>query len=206
MNIISYSLWGNDLKYYKGALENIRIAKLLYPNWVCRFYVDKSVDVNFCQVLKKYNAQVILINNVLGPYHGMYWRYLVNDDPNVTRYVIRDADSRHNTKEQAAVEDWIKSGKSFHNMRDCPGHYRSMQGAMWGGTANKFNIEKLVKEHGKFEKWGDDEFFLSNHVWPLIKDDCCIHDPFIDKIPFPEHKAIRGFVGERYDINNRPLP
>jgi len=43
-NIISFSLWGNDPMYWKGAVKNIKLAKELYPGFICRFYVDKNCE------------------------------------------------------------------------------------------------------------------------------------------------------------------
>lgn len=207
MNVVSFSIYGTNLKYYKGALENAKLCPSIYPNWECRYYVNDTVDPLFVNVLKKIkHVNVIHIKETRGPTHGMYWRCLVNDDPNVNKYIIRDADSRLNTKEQAAVKAWIDSGKSFHVMKDCIGHNRNIQGCAWGGTANKINISNLIDKHAIYEKWGDDEDFLSNVWWPLIKDDCLIHDPFYAKIPYPDHTPINGFIGERYDEYNNPLP
>ena len=41
-NIISFSLWGDDAKYWVGALRNIELARKLYPGWQIRFYIDES--------------------------------------------------------------------------------------------------------------------------------------------------------------------
>jgi len=207
MNVVSFSLYGSDLKYYKGALENANLCPKIYPNWQCRFYIDNSVDPLFVSILKSFDhVYIVHIKENLGPIHGMYWRYMVNDEPGIDKYIIRDADSRLNVREQAAVNAWIESNKGFHIMRDCPGHTKNIQGGIWGGTANKFNMSDLVQKHASFAKWGDDETFLSNHIWPLIKDDCIIHDPYRDKILFPHHPQFVGFVGERYGLYNNRLP
>ena len=49
-------------------------------------------------------------------------RFLVADDIFVDRFVVRDADSRPNAREWAAVQEWIESGYSAHIMRDHPAH------------------------------------------------------------------------------------
>lgn len=48
---------------------------------------------------------------------GMFWRWLVAEDPDVERFLIRDVDSRLNEREARAVDEWILSGKAYHIMR-----------------------------------------------------------------------------------------
>ncbi len=43
MKIISFSLWGQNPKYLTGAIRNAVLVKQIYPDWVCRFYVDNKV-------------------------------------------------------------------------------------------------------------------------------------------------------------------
>ena len=40
--IISYSLWGDSKFYCQGAIDNVGLAQIYYPDWVCRFYVAKD--------------------------------------------------------------------------------------------------------------------------------------------------------------------
>ena len=40
--IISFCLWGDNPKYTIGAIENAKLAKTIYPDWTCRFYVGTS--------------------------------------------------------------------------------------------------------------------------------------------------------------------
>ena len=53
------------------------------------------------------------------------------DDPSVARFLIRDADSRLNLRENAAVHEWIESGYSFHIMRDHTAHFVPINGGMF---------------------------------------------------------------------------
>lgn len=41
----------------------------------------------------------------------------------MARFISRDTDSRLGLRESAAVDEWVKSGKMLHTMRDHPvGH------------------------------------------------------------------------------------
>ena len=59
---------------------------------------------------------------------GMFHRFLVAADNSVDSYIIRDVDSRLNARDRLAVEDWIKSKKSVHILRDHVNHCNSMNG------------------------------------------------------------------------------
>ena len=74
---------------------------------------------------------------------GLFWRFLVEDDPDVDIYLVRDADSVINVKERWAVADWLNSGKAFHVMRDNPQHSELMLAGMWG--AHRGNIGGMRK-------------------------------------------------------------
>ena len=47
-------------------------------------------------------------------------------------YVSRDLDSRFSDREHEAVEEWLKSDRSVHVMRDHVTHDFTMLGGLWG--------------------------------------------------------------------------
>ena len=49
--IISFSLWGDNPKYTIGAIKNAEIAKEIYPDWICRFYLGKSTPIEIVKDL-----------------------------------------------------------------------------------------------------------------------------------------------------------
>ncbi|MDR0068730.1 tetratricopeptide repeat protein, partial [Acinetobacter sp. 11520] len=88
----------------------------------CRFYVDDTVPVLVQQRLKEKGAQVIQVADSQKQLSGLFWRFLVMDDPTIKRFLIRDADSIVSHREKAAVDVWLKSDKWFHLMRDNYSH------------------------------------------------------------------------------------
>ena len=66
----------------------------------------------------------------------MLSRFSVALDPAVDRYIIRDADSRLNSRDSFAVQEWIESGMKLHSMRDHISHCHPFHGGMWGGVKN----------------------------------------------------------------------
>ena len=43
LKVISFALWENEPRYIKGAFRNIELAKELFPDWVCRFFVSTQL-------------------------------------------------------------------------------------------------------------------------------------------------------------------
>lgn len=203
--IISFSLYGDLPLYTQGAIENAALVPAVYPGWTARFYVDDTVPKSVMTALATHGAEVERIQHPeeFGPYSGMYWRFLVAADESVERFIIRDADSRINTREAAAVADWIASGKRFHLMRDSIAHQILILGGMWGALGRSLpHAEQLIKTYGRFVGYGDDQDFLKNIVFPLMEGDYLCHDDrnfFGDAVPFPPHPPMHGtsYVGER---------
>ena len=119
-NIIAFCLFGANPRYTDGAVLNVRAARFLYLGWTCRFYVDDSVPQPIVQTLMDEGAQVMAVRGLPSEPYGTFWRFLVADDPDVTRFLVRDADSVVNVREKVAVEEWLASTRHFHLMRD---HY-----------------------------------------------------------------------------------
>lgn len=208
MNVISFSLYGTDDRYCHGAVRNVELAKRIYPDWVCRFYVDSSVPENCVEKLKSLGAQIFSGNPSKGPMYGRYWRFQVAADTSVTRFIIRDTDSRLNTREKAAVDEWIISGKKFHMMRDHHAHNTRVLGGMWGGTHLCINgIQSLIERWGKFDQHGQCDAFCSEILYPFMQGDYLCHDSighFDDHVPFPPHYPMQetSFVGQIIDPEN----
>ena len=179
-NIISFSLWGDDPAYVHGAIVNARIAPNLYYGWTTRFYCDDSVPADARAELQRSGAQIVMVEDpLLRPLRHL-WRFLVSDDADVDWFVCRDTDSRLNAQELVAVDEWLRSGKPFHVMRDHVYHMELILAGMWGGMAGVLpNVRDAVLHHPAYagNRFGD-QAFLMDLVWPLIKDHALIHDSY----------------------------
>lgn len=206
-NVIAYSLWGNNPKYTDGVIENLKLALTIYPEWNVILYVDDTVSVPFLkEVHQNYKIDIRQVLDKRGPLYGAYWRFLVNDDPCVEKYIIRDLDSRLNWRERAAVDEWMSTENQYHIMRDHPHHRFEIQAGMWGGTANLFNMTSLINSWKDYSSYCCDQYFLRQMVYPLVKNNCVVHDPYFEHKPFPPHQPINdggSFVGQVY-LNNIP--
>ena len=90
---------------------------------------------------------------------GMFFRFLVAVDNEVDRYIIRDVDSRLNSRDRIAVEDWIRSGRKVHVLRDHVNHCIPMNGGMWGGVKGALPHMKERLEAW----WSKDEYAADLH-------------------------------------------
>lgn len=50
--------------------------------------------------------------------YGMLWRFLVLEDRDIDIFIVRDVDSRISKREENAVNEWVKSNKEIHVIRD----------------------------------------------------------------------------------------
>ena len=66
VKVISFSLWGDNTRYTLGALQNASLAKMVYPDWICRFYVGHSTPRIVVDMLKspKYKARLNAVSQL----------------------------------------------------------------------------------------------------------------------------------------------
>jgi len=205
--LITFSLWGGDSFYTTGAYRNVELAKEIYPDWICRFYVaGKNTPQEVIDKLKSYDNTEVVVMDEEGTPNSMMWRFTACDDDDVELFISRDTDSRLSMREKEAVDEWIESGKNFHIMRDHPYHVAAIMGGMWGmrkGAVEgmKNQIENFIRSGYHDDKKGADQAFLWGIVWPIAINENLTHDPFFtENAPFPtperDPDAMVYFVGE----------
>lgn len=212
MKVIAFSLWVEDTRYTLGALQNVSLAKMIYPGWICRFYVGKSTPKYIVELLQEFDNVEIVSKEEQGDWRGMFWRFEAASDPEIDVLIVRDCDSRLWFREKSAVDEWLESKKGFHIMRDNPQHTAPILGGMWGVRKGVFpDMVQLIDEYKKGNFWQVDQNFLKDVVYPIIKDDALIHDPFFEDNPFPLERQCNlfrdedHFVGQAYAGSGRIL-
>ena len=199
LNVIAYSLWGNQPRYHVPLLENARIRSHLFPAWTMRVYHDPSVDRGLLALLAAQGVRLHPMRLPPGvPMHrALLWRFEVIADPDIQRFLIRDADSLLTVKERIAVDAWLRSDFHFHTMRDWYTHTDLLLAGMWGGVAGILPPPATLL--GAYTSWrmeNDhvDQDLLSETVWPAIRRDVLIHDsifqPCLGSLPFPPFGAL----------------
>lgn len=213
VNIISFSLWGQDPKYCIGAIRNAELAEQYYPDWQCVFQLDATVPNIIEDALAGFDHATVVrrldleTNGIAkGDWRGMFWRFEYVNTPDVDAMISRDCDSRLSAREATAVQRWLDSGKGFHIMRDHPWHGSKMLGGMWGcrsGALPEFN--ELMARWNQEDRWQTDQDFLNTEIYPRIVNDSMIHASFFKIEPhaedFPMPRRGTEFVGQVFDEN-----
>lgn len=220
--VLTFTLWGSQPKYTIGAIKNADIAKDIYPEFECWFYIHKeTVPKEIIEELsKRKNVKIIFKNGDLNTCKPLMWRFEAIDDDDVEIMMSRDTDTRIYMRERHAYDDWIASGKTFHIMRDHPAHSCQILAGMFGTKKHEKilswkEIMNSFKQQGMpGNAWSAphqyDQRFLVNHIYPIIKNDCLIHASFCKYEgkqckPFPsDYDSEYHFVGEYvYENDNR---
>lgn len=185
-NIISFSVWGADARYLQGAVTNSVVIRYLYPGWTARFHTDASTPGGFVEALRSNGAEVVVVEGQPAATHGLFWRFMVEDDEDVDMFLVRDCDSIVNVKERWAVADWLRRGRAFHVMRDHPKHCELILAGMWG--AHRGNIGKMkervdaflatVPPSGHYKTV--DQHFTRRVLWPIVQNSVTTHDSWFD--------------------------
>lgn len=181
VRVISYSLWGTENLYLQGAILNASLAPILYPGWKCRFYCEKSLAEPVLKKLEGYGAEIILMPKGAGFFHGLFWRFLVANDPNVDRYIIRDVDSPITVQERLAIEQWIDTEKDFHIIRDFYSHSELILAGLWGGVKGALpELNNMINDYfaSNLNERTIDQIFLREKIWPYVKDNHLAHDEY----------------------------
>lgn len=199
MNCISYSIFGLDNKaencfdfksYLRGLQLNIRMARLLYPDWAVHITVDcpsyEAIYGNYFNELEnnldiavylRVKERQALCVNMLYRLLPIFEK-LSNKENKFDRVLCRDTDSLLCWKERQAVFYWEKQGtKAAHAMTDSVSHNIALMGGMVGFKSAEFKMlteaksfEELIirAPHINYEVKGSDQTFLNDYVLPRV--------------------------------------
>ena len=220
--IVSYSLFGDNNYYLRGAIFNARDVKKFYPGWECRFYTDTKVPEKVVKELERLGSNVIIEDDDNDFSLGLYWRFKpMFELPKGTPFIVRDADSTIIEREVHAVNEWLDSGKDFHTMRDHPFHTVNVLSGMWGAKAGCVeNFKELMEAHQKEpipnpnkrgRHYWVNQMFLSHKIWNIVKDRALAHDDkqrltgkeLLFKVPPEDSKKFVAYVREGEDRNSK---
>ena len=142
------------------GLEANRLGWRFYlPDWIMRVYIGPGISEKIGKRLTaiaandpKFEISILPLGNVsdIGQpqnfHQWMLYRFMVADDPAVERFIVRDLDGRPSIRELLAINDWIRSGRSFHTIRDHKWHSKPIMGGMWGATDQMF---PQIRKHNR---------------------------------------------------------
>jgi len=212
MNVLSYSLFGEEPMYCTGAIKNAQQALQFYPGWKCFFWHDDSVpESTLSELSSMQNVVLINVGKTIVP--GRYWRFNLFNDQNVDVFCVRDTDSRLSEREVLAVNDWLQSEKIMHVMRDHPHHNYIVMAGMWG-FKNKKSIGYSYEN--KLNVWLDsietpnkiDDTMFLNTVFGDMSPNILVHDDWLRcqfSKKFPKNRQNQRFIGEIFNEKDEPM-
>ena len=105
--VLSYSLDHPDL--VTTALQNVKLAKTIFPDWICRFYTSANIETS------KFSAfdNVEIVENKEDILSPSVWRFEVADDNSVDAFLIRDMNDPFTEELYESLESWVSSKEVF---------------------------------------------------------------------------------------------
>lgn len=186
---ISYSLFGFNKarhkdcfdfhSYLRGLMINVRMNRLLFPDWVIVLHVDQ-VSYDAYQYLLDNIGVEIRIESEAPLCEAMLWRMKTiyeYEHPNwlYSHVICRDLDSPPTYREAQAVQQWVDNDKTMHAITDSVSHCVFLLGGMIGARPDYFT-GRVAKTYEKllslgtfdFRRKGSDQDFLNQVVYPKV--------------------------------------
>lgn len=220
VNVVSFSLFGNDPLYGETAILNADAMPAVYPGWKMRVYHDDSVPEHVLKRLVQRGVQLVNAADLgIAHWPGTFWRFAAVIEPHVARVQFRDADSIVSARESQWVQAWIDSGKPFHVLRDWYSHTDLILAGLWGAHAPLLAhmrewVEDFLKRTPNLHPTHADQHFLAQVIWPRIMPYCLTHDtvhelPFATPIDSPKlgthsSDALGGFKAKQLTVTIPP--
>ena len=190
-NCISYALFDIGKQdgcfeinsYVRGFMFNIRLARLLYPDWKVILHIDGATKQKFPILDDLFRDKIIhIIGCEPAPLtKAMLWRMKPvfersrDGFPIYEHVICRDLDSPLTYKERLCVQQWIDNGKAAHAITDSVSHDMPMMGGMIGFLPKNFteytgieDFDNLCKGGYSFENKGADQILLSEKIYPCF--------------------------------------
>jgi hypothetical protein len=188
MKIFSFCIYGDDIKYYLGLRENIRIIIEFFPEYHIFIYAGSNRLDGFLNRLKDNKINIIdtgkegIINTI--------YRYSPILEKEVECVIIRDTDSEVNARDRWTINDFLNednnnsSKKSVQVIRDHIWHKSKIMGGLT--TFKKSDTLVIVGKELKsifmdLNKgnipidYGFEEKLLSQRIYPIIKDEILVY-------------------------------
>jgi GR25 family glycosyltransferase involved in LPS biosynthesis len=191
--VISYCIYGNNIKYLNGLLKNITIINNKLPDFFIYIYCGCDINQEIIDKCRSFN-NINLIQTDIQDSELMSYRMLPITYNDISICFSRDVDSPITDRDIWTMNDFINSNKLFHIVRDHYWHKNKIMGGIYG-----IKKELKINIYDEFNKWkkdnnitkfyyGTDERFLQEYLYPLI-------------IPYALiHSNIVGYLGENITL------
>jgi len=181
-----------------SAILNAEMANDIFPGWTCRFYIDKNVNLDYVKKLENLGSEIIIKERKhKAKFEAITCRFLAASDSNIM--ICRDVDSTLLKRDKVAVDEWLKSDKDFHIIRDYKFESFRIMGGIWGCRNGILsNMDKLLNNWGALYPSVQDMIFLNIVIYPRIRNNVFIHDEYDNFIDEHPHKIKYAYDNNHY--------
>ena len=219
-NVVSMFLSGSEVSKVYGCLRYALLQPFIFPNWRLRVYTSlRKRSPNLLKVmvkkLKNFGVEVVQISpkNPLSKLPPSLWRYLVIDDTKVSRFLIRDSDTRPTEREYKALQDWemTPNNKAFYCIRDHPSHTTQFfSPGLVGGIPHLITKQLRHPFKDLLSQNLTELVLLNSIIQPRFLSNTFCHDSlschlFNHSSKFPALRHKQQYVGQKFDSNEKPL-
>lgn len=182
LNLLSFSLYGQQARYCEMAVLNVMAARRHLPDFLCRFYIDDSVPSALVKRIEALGAKCVRMGERERLLPATMWRFLAMDDPIADCVLVRDVDALIDARDAQSVREWQTSGLPFHIVRDDCCHTELILAGLFGIRSGvlrniEHRIERYLQTRGAAarERYTD-QLFLRHCVWPAVREHALTHD------------------------------
>lgn len=227
MKAIAYSIFGYDRilnnswaeyeTYIRGFFVNVRMNRVLYPNWQTVLNIDAQSYSPHRKLYDWLQNKGFIVMNIFPDSEPLCRAMLrrmstvfayTHPDWIYTHVLCRDTDSVPTYREAQAVKQWIDEGKAAHCITDSISHNIPMMGGMIGfkpadlSSLMKINTWDDLMKLGAgidFKRKGSDQDFLNKYVYPKVAESVTEHFVLGMRHNLPE------VDGRHYSIPDIPI-
>lgn len=198
--VISYSLYGKELRFLIGAIKNAELANRFFPGFTVRYYYGRSVPKWVLSTLILFeNVELIRVDEVEDSV-ARTWRFMACLDPDVDVVLSRDVDARLSLRESEAHQEFMDSPFGFHIIRDHPtGHNYLISAGMFAMKTKAYGelMGRMLLSQVFEDEYMADQKFMIGAIYPNVAGDCLVHDEYYNFVPVAP--------SEKRTIKRKPL-
>lgn len=157
-------------------MENLKLIQTHFPDWKVFLYLGADIPAHFVSKVLQYPQVVLRYTQRTGHIVSLY-RFLPLDEEGVECMIVRDADSRVHGRDRWAIHAFLESSYGVHAIRDHPWHTTEILAGLWGVKKGAItSIGDLLQPYiGRSGKFGIDQDFLREVVYPRVKTNLLVH-------------------------------
>ena len=229
--ILSYSLYGDNSRYFDALYENITFINSQYGDiFSISIVIGKNVPEKWVAKLDIPNVLIVGCDNShLQNIHEDFYRVYPILSRKGEVCFFRDADSYLTKNEVDSMIRFINSDYTYHIVRDHPNHLAPIMGGLFGIKDSGYKLFKdiFLNNHNKYQfsdkSWRahktaarGEQIIWADYIYPFIYKDAYIESSFtifwnerrfVSKCSIPKsNNHFMGQIDPKYNLDkNRDL-